>query len=83
VTVLGHVQRGGAPSPRDRLIASAFGVHAVDLVAARKYDRLVAWSNRMVVDVPLKDPIVHNQVVDPEGAMVHTARGLGICMGDR
>src|SRR5690606_9544234 len=49
VTVLGHVQRGGTPGPRDRLIASAFGVHAVDLIAAGKFDRMVAWQNRDVV----------------------------------
>lgn len=39
VTVLGHVQRGGTPSPRDRVIASAFGVHAVDLIA-QQFDRV-------------------------------------------
>lgn len=40
VTVLGHVQRGSMPSPRDRLVASAFGVHAVDLIAEGKFDRI-------------------------------------------
>ena len=50
VTVLGHVQRGGQPTWDDRLIASAFGVHAVDLIAEGKFDRMVAWQNRRVVD---------------------------------
>jgi len=82
VTVLGHVQRGGQPGARDRLLASAFGVHAVDLIAAGKFDRMVAWQNRDVVDVPLADAIRHPQVVDPNGILVRTARGLGICLGD-
>jgi 6-phosphofructokinase 1 len=40
-TVLGHVQRGGQPSAQDRLLASAFGVYAVDLVAQEKFNRMV------------------------------------------
>lgn len=82
VTVLGHVQRGGQPSAQDRLIASAFGVHAVDLIDAGKFDRMVAWSNRKVIDVAIADAIKHNQQVEPSGSLVHAARGLGICLGD-
>ena len=82
VTVLGHVQRGGSPVARDRMIASAFGVHAVDLIAAGKFDRMVALSNRAIIDVPLAEAIRQPQVVDPSGPLVRTARGLGICLGD-
>ena len=81
-TVLGHVQRGGAPVPLDRVLASAFGVYAVDLVAAGRYDRMVAWQNRRVVDVPIAEAIAHYHAVDPDDALVHTARGLGIAFGD-
>jgi phosphofructokinase-like protein len=82
VTVLGHVQRGCAPVPEDRLIAAAFGVHAVGLVANGKYDRMVAWSNREVIDVAIDDAIKSQQEVDLNGALVKTARALGICLGD-
>ena len=82
VTVLGHVQRGGEPTWSDRLVAQAFGVHAVDLVAAGKFDRMVAWQNRTVIDVPLAGAIAAPQIVDPGGMLVHTARGLGISFGD-
>jgi phosphofructokinase-like protein len=82
VTVLGHVQRGSAPSYNDRLLASAFGVKAVDLVADKKYDRMVAWQDRQVVDVAIKDAIAAYQEVDLNGTLVHTARALGICLGD-
>jgi len=82
VTVLGHVQRGCAPIPGDRLIAAAFGVHAVKLVAEGKRDRMVAWSNREVIDVAIEDAIASQQAVDLDGALVRTARSLGICLGD-
>ena len=64
------------------MIASAFGVYAVDLVAARRFDRMVAWQNRRVVDVPIKEAVAQYQAVDPHDALVHTARGLGIAFGD-
>jgi phosphofructokinase-like protein len=82
VTVLGHIQRGGQPSARDRLLASAFGVHAVDLIAQGKFDRMVAWWHRAVIDVPLAEAVAAPHTVDPDGPTVHTARGLGICLGD-
>jgi phosphofructokinase-like protein len=82
VTVLGHVQRGAPPSYNDRLLASVLGVHAVDLVAEGKFDRMVAWKNRQVVEVPIEVAIAAYQEVDPGSTMVHTARALGICLGD-
>lgn len=82
VTVLGHVQRGCPPTYNDRLVASAFGVHAVDLIAQDKFDRMVAWSGRGVVDVPISDAIAAYQEIDPKSTLVHTARALGICLGD-
>ena len=82
VTVLGHVQRGGQPSAQDRLLAAAFGVYAVNLIAAGTYDRMVAWSNRNVIDVPISEAIQHYQGIEPDSTLVKTARGLGICLGD-
>lgn len=82
VTVLGHVQRGCPPSYRDRLLASAFGVAAVDLLADGKSDRLLAWSNRCVIDIPIEDAIKTYAAVDIAGTLVKTARGLGIYVGD-
>ncbi|MDE2230259.1 MAG: ATP-dependent 6-phosphofructokinase [Alphaproteobacteria bacterium] len=82
VTVLGHVQRGSQPTWNDRLVAQAFGVHAVDLIAAGRFDRMVAWQNRRVVDVPLADIIDRPQTVEPDSPLVLTARGLGICLGE-
>ena len=82
VTVLGHVQRGGTPASLDRIMASAFGVHAVDLMAAGKTGRMVGWQNRQVVDIPLEDVISRYRSVDLNDTLVKTARGLDICLGD-
>ncbi len=82
VTVLGHVQRGSMPSWRDRMVAAAFGVHAVDLIAEGKSDRMVAWWNRQVIDVGIEEAIADYHSVELDGPLVKTARGLGICLGD-
>lgn len=82
VTVLGHIQRGGIPSPTDRLLASAFGVAAVDLIADGKEDMVVTWQNNQIVPVPIADAIRTYRQVNLDDALVRTARGLGICLGD-
>ena len=82
VTVLGHIQRGAPPTYNDRMIATAFGVRAVDLIKEGKFGRMVAWQNRKVVDVAIEDAVATYQDVDINGTLVHTARALGICLGD-
>ncbi|MFC0267488.1 ATP-dependent 6-phosphofructokinase [Kushneria aurantia] len=82
VTILGHVQRGGTPSMHDRLLASAFGVNAVDLVARGEFGKMVAWQHRSVVAVPLDNVTIGPRALDPAGTLMHTARGLGIYCGN-
>ena len=81
-TVLGHVQRGAEPTAEDRLLAAALGVGAVDLLADGKADRMVGWWNRTVIDVPLEKVVGRSRTVDPDGALIRTARALGVCLGD-
>ncbi|MEM8715357.1 MAG: ATP-dependent 6-phosphofructokinase [Cyanobacteria bacterium P01_G01_bin.4] len=82
VTVLGHLQRGGTPSATDRLVATAFGVKAVDLIAEEKYGHMVGWRNRSVDVVPIDEAIASYSCVDCADTLIHTARGMGICLGD-
>ena len=49
---------------------------------AGKGDRMVSWWNRTVIDVPLEKVIGRSRTVDPDGALIRTARALGICLGD-
>lgn len=80
--VLGHVQRGGQPMALDRILATAFGTAAVDLVAKGAFDRVVTWQGRRVVDLPIAQVLENYHVVDPKGTLVQSARGLGIYVGD-
>lgn len=82
VTSLGHVQRGGSPSAQDRLLASAFGVHAVDLLMQGGAHRMVAWRNRSVVDVPLSAVTIGPRPLDRQDTLVGIARGLGLYVGE-
>ncbi|MCB9989279.1 MAG: ATP-dependent 6-phosphofructokinase [Rhodospirillales bacterium] len=82
VSILGHVQRGCQPTWNDRMLASAFGAKAVDLIREGKFGRMVAWSNRQVIDVAIEDAIAAYQQVDLDSTLVHTARALGISFGD-
>ena len=82
VTSLGHVQRGAPPTASDRILASAFGVYAVDLLNQKKFDRMVAWKDRKVVDVPIDEGISTYKNVERKDSLVETALSLGIYLGD-
>ncbi len=81
VTSLGHIQRGSTPVAIDRILASAFGVSAVDLIAKRKFNRLVAWQDRKVIDVPIEEGIRDYRKVSNEDTLLKTALSLGIYLG--
>jgi len=55
VTVLGHVQRGGSPTPRDRVLATRFGLKAADLVHERRFGRMAALHGDTITDVSLEE----------------------------
>ena len=82
VTVLGHVQRGAPPTHRDRLIASAFGVHAVDLIAQNKFNRVVVWQNRSVTDVHLDSVAGLSKTINIKDPLIKVAKALGIYIGE-
>jgi len=81
VVVLGHVQRGGSPTPFDRILGTRFGVAAVRLVAEEKYGHMVALRGRTVTDVDIGTAIDSLNRVDPEGELVRTAEALGVGLG--
>jgi ATP-dependent phosphofructokinase / diphosphate-dependent phosphofructokinase len=66
VTVLGHVQRGGSPTPRDRVLATRFGLKAADLAHEGKFGRMAALQGDRVVDVSLKDATAELKTVPAE-----------------
>ena len=82
VSVLGHIQRGGSPTPFDRILATRFGVAAVDLIAQGGFGKMVCLRNERIEAVDIAQAVGRPKTVDPHGQMVHTARAVGICFGD-
>jgi len=66
VVVLGHIQRGGSPTAFDRILATRFGIAAIDLVYEGKFGNMVAIKGNQIVSVPLKDVIGKRKTVDLE-----------------
>ncbi len=80
--VLGHLQRGGAPTTFDRLLALRFGVAAVNLAEAGKFGYMAALRSTEIVCVPIEEAIGQMKSVSPDSDIVQTARSLGISFGD-
>jgi 6-phosphofructokinase 1 len=82
VSVLGHIQRGGSPTPFDRILATRFGVAAVELIAKRDFGKMVCLRSERVEAVPIADAVGMMKAVNPDGELARTARAIGICFGD-
>ena len=80
--VLGHLQRGGAPTPLDRILGTQFGVKAVELVEQGKFGHMVSYRNYEVHDVPIQQAVHKLRLVSPDSQLVHTARSVEISFGD-
>ena len=80
--VLGHLQRGGAPTTLDRILGTRFGVHAVELIAEGRLGEMVSYRNYEVGSVPIADAVDRIKLVQPGSQMVLTARAVGISFGD-
>ena len=81
VVVLGHVQRGGTPSPFDRILGSRFGIKAVELIEQGKFGRMVSLQGRDVCDVDIVDAVDSLNRIEPDGSLVRSAEALGISVG--
>jgi 6-phosphofructokinase 1 len=81
-TVLGYIQRGGTPSPMDRVLATRYGSAAADLIAKRDFGKMVALKNNEITSVPLADVAGKLKLVDPGNTMVIKAKNMGTSFGD-
>jgi len=82
VCVLGHLQRGGAPTTLDRILGMRFGVKAVQLAREEKFGTMVSYQNYEVLDVPIADAVHRLKKVSPSCQLVETARAVGVSFGD-
>src|SRR5438045_3770019 len=80
--VLGHLQRGGAPTTLDRILGTRFGVKAVQLANEGHFGSMVSYQSYQVRHVPIADAVNRLRLVPPNGAMVQTARNVEISFGD-
>jgi len=81
VTVLGHIQRGGPPTAADRILATALGVHAVDLAVAKKHGRVACFKAGRVTDVRYEDFRRNPVGVPLTSDAIRAAEAIGICLG--
>ena len=82
VTVLGHLQRGGSPSPFDRLLSTRLGVAAVDLIAQKQFGRMVCLRGNEISSCSLDEAVHHMKTVPPDCDLVRAARAIGVSFGD-
>ncbi len=81
-TVLGYIQRGGTPSPMDRVLASRFGTAAANLIAERQFGKMVAHRDWSIASVDLSEVAGKVKLVNPDNHIVTQAREMGTCFGD-
>jgi 6-phosphofructokinase 1 len=79
--VLGHIQRGGSPSAFDRVLATRYGLGAIDMVHREEFGSMAALRNNKIVSIPLKEAIAKNRTVDNE--MIQIVDGLFEEIGTR
>jgi 6-phosphofructokinase 1 len=80
-TVLGYIQRGGTPSPMDRVLATRYGSAAANMIAARDFGKMVALKNDEIVSVSLADVAGKLKLVEPDNPLVIQARNMGTSFG--
>ena len=81
-TVLGYLQRGGSPTPYDRVLATRYGVRAVEAYVAGEYNVMVALQANKIITVPIAKVASEPHQVDPSSDIVQCAKQIGICFGD-
>jgi ATP-dependent phosphofructokinase / diphosphate-dependent phosphofructokinase len=81
-TILGYIQRGGSPSPNDRLLATKYGTHAVELIAQNKFGVMVSSRDDTVISVPLNEVGGKLRTVPLDHPLIEKATRMGVCFGN-
>ncbi|MCI0498401.1 MAG: 6-phosphofructokinase [Planctomycetales bacterium] len=78
---LGHIQRGGSPTPIDRVLGTSFGHYALELLMKGQFNRLVVWKEGKLGDVALSRIAGKIKTVRPSNPLIAAARAVGTCFG--
>lgn len=81
ITVLGHIQRGGQPCPRDRVLGTLYGVKAVDLAVKKQFGHVVVMRGHALEAVPYNAIAGGYRQVAPDDMYLNAAEAIGICLG--
>jgi 6-phosphofructokinase 1 len=81
-TILGYIQRGGSPTPSDRILATRFGAYAAQLIHEQKFGTMVALKAGLITSLPLEDVGGKTRLIEPENSLVLKGRQMGVCFGD-
>ncbi len=82
VTILGHLLRGGVPTPADRLLATRFGIAAAEQLAKRNFGQMVALRGNNIITVPIQDVAGKTRTVPLDSPYLSMARSVGTCLGE-
>ncbi|MFV0289400.1 MAG: ATP-dependent 6-phosphofructokinase [Mangrovibacterium sp.] len=81
-TVLGYVQRGGSPSPMDRILATRYGAHAADCIAKEEFGVMVAIKDNELTTIHLSEVSDKLSLVTPNNSLIEQGRRMGVSFGD-
>ncbi len=81
-TILGYIQRGGSPTPADRILATRFGASAARLIHEQKFGTMVALKGGVITSVPLDEVGGKIRLIQPDNPLVEKGRHMGVCFGD-
>jgi len=82
-TILGHVQRGGTPTARDRVLATRFGYHAIELIMRGQFNHLVTMQGGKLTSVPIDAVANRVKLVPLDHEVIRALRAIGVSFGDR
>lgn len=82
-TVLGHLQRGGSPTPYDRILSTKFGTTAIQLVIKQQFGMMAALKGSEIKSVRIVDAISHQKLVKPRDQAVLAAHAVGVSFGTK
>jgi 6-phosphofructokinase 1 len=82
-TVLGHLQRGGSPTPFDRILATKFGTNAIQLILKKQFGNMVALKGIEIKSVRIEDAISRQKLVSPKEQSVLAATAVGVSFGTK
>ncbi|AHW60150.1 6-phosphofructokinase 1 [Draconibacterium orientale] len=81
-TVLGYIQRGGSPTPMDRILATRYGAFAAQCIANENFGTMVAIKDNQLTTVPLEEVGGKLRLVEPDLGLIDKARKMGVSFGD-